>query len=287
MELAKTIEDVRRLVKSAKNTAKQVGFVPTMGALHKGHLSLVAAAKKQTDFVVVSIFVNPTQFAPSEDLEKYPRPIENDLILCEKAGVDVVFNPNTSEMYPSEQLTYINVEGVTETLCGAKRQGHFQAVATVCAKLFNVVGADVAFFGQKDAQQVVVIKNMVNDLNLPIEIEVCPIVRETDGLAMSSRNGYLSQAERKKAARLYQSLLKAKEMIGEGQKNIKQIVGEMKDILLAKNDGAGNVKLEIDYVEMVDSEKLGPKAIAAGEMLVAVAIKIGQTRLIDNIIVNC
>ena len=196
MEVAKTIESVRNLVKAARSRKKKIGLVPTMGALHIGHISLVEAAVKDYDFVVVSIFVNPTQFGPGEDFEKYPRPLEADLEICKKTGVDVVFNPAPEQMYPQKNLTWVTVEKLTEPLCGMSRPGHFRGVTTVCTKLFNIVEPDVAYFGQKDAQQAIVIKRMVADLNMPLKIIVCPTVREQSGLAVSSRNQYLSEQQK-------------------------------------------------------------------------------------------
>jgi len=192
MEIAKTIESVRSLVKAARSRGKKIGFVPTMGALHIGHISLIEAAVKTCDFVVVSIFVNPTQFGPGEDLEKYPRPIDADLEICRKGGVNVVFAPTAEQMYPAENLTWVDVEKLTEPLCGQSRPWHFRGVTTVCAKLFNIVAPDIAFFGQKDAQQAIVIKRMAADLNMPLEIVICPTIRQPDGLAVSSRNQYLT-----------------------------------------------------------------------------------------------
>jgi len=196
MEVVRTIESVRDLVKTARSRGKKIGLVPTMGALHIGHISLIKAAVKGCDFVVVSIFVNPTQFSPGEDFERYPRPIDADMEICKEAGVDVVFTPTTEQMYQKENLTWVNVEKLTEQLCGRCRPGYFRGVTTVCAKLFNIVGSDFAYFGQKDAQQAIVIKRMVADLNMPLEIVVCPTVRERDGLAVSSRNQYLTEQQR-------------------------------------------------------------------------------------------
>jgi pantoate--beta-alanine ligase len=197
MEVAETIKSVRKLVKAARDKDKKIGFVPTMGALHIGHISLIEKAVEGSDFIVVSIFVNPTQFGPGEDFEKYPRSFESDLEICRKVGVDVVFAPSSQEMYKKENLTWVNVEKLTEPLCGRSRPGHFRGVTTVCAKLFNIVEPDVAYFGQKDAQQAIVIKQMVVDLNNRVEIVVCPTVRQADGLAVSSRNKYLSEQQKK------------------------------------------------------------------------------------------
>ncbi|MBA7690668.1 Pantothenate synthetase [subsurface metagenome] len=208
MEVAETIESIRSVVKTVRSGGKIIGLVPTMGALHIGHISLIEAAVDKCDFVVVSIFVNPTQFVPGEDLEKYPRPLEADLEICRKAGVDAVFAPTPGQIYPGENLTWVNVEKLTEPLCGQFRPGHFRGVVTVCAKLFNIVAPDIAFFGQKDAQQAIVIKRMVADLNMPLEIVICPTVRRPDGLAVSSRNKYLTEEQKKDATYVYKSLKK-------------------------------------------------------------------------------
>ncbi len=210
LEVAKTIKSIRSLVKTARTEGKKIGLVPTMGALHIGHISLIEAAVKKCDFVVVSIFVNPTQFVAGEDFGKYPRPLDADLEICTKAGVDVVFAPSTEQMYNSENLTSVNVEKLTEPLCGQFRPGFFRGVTTVCAKLFNIVAPDIAFFGQKDAQQAIVIKRMVADLNMPLKIVVCPTVRRPDGLAVSSRNQYLTEQQKKDTTLIYKSLQKCR-----------------------------------------------------------------------------
>ena len=280
MEVVEAIESVRSLVKEARGKGKKIGFVPTMGALHIGHISLIEAAKKDCDFVVVSIFVNPTQFGAGEDFEKYPRPLEADLEICRKTGVDVVFNPAPEQMYQAENITWVNVEKLTETLCGRFRPGHFRGVATVCAKLFNIVGPDVAFFGQKDAQQAVVIRRMVADLKMPLEIVVCPTVREANGLAVSSRNKYLSEQQKKDATYIYKSLQKCKEMIKAGIKDTGRIISEMQKVL---NEVPS---IEIEYVSIVDAESLQSIDRITGKVLAAVAVRIGPARLIDNILVD-
>jgi pantoate--beta-alanine ligase len=280
MELAETIESVQRLVKAARGAGKRIGFVPTMGALHVAHVSLIEAAAKDCDFVVVSIFVNPTQFGPGEDFEKYPRPIEADLEICRKAGVDVVFAPTAREMYPAESLAWVNVEKLTEPLCGRSRPGHFRGVTTVCAKLFNIVAPDVAYFGQKDAQQAIVIKRMVADLNMPLEIVVCPTVREANGLAVSSRNQYLSEQQKKDAASLYRSLQECRRMIDGGVTDARRIVDEMRKVLQEVPS------IQIEYVSIVDAETLESIETVAGKVLVAVAVRVGATRLIDNILLD-
>jgi pantoate--beta-alanine ligase len=280
MKVARTIESVRRLVKAARIAGKKIGFVPTMGALHIGHISLIEAAKKDCDFVVVSIFVNPTQFGPNEDFAKYPRPIKADLKMCRKAGVNVVFAPTPREMYPAENLTWVDVEKLSEPLCGKFRPGHFCGVATVCAKLFNIVAPDIAYFGRKDAQQAIVIKRMVADLNMPLKIVVCPTVREKNGLAMSSRNQYLTPQQKEDAALIYKSLQKCRHTIKQGETNAKKIIAEMRKILKQIPS------VEIQYVSIVDVETLQNIDKVAGKVLAAVAVKIGPTRLIDNILIE-
>jgi pantoate--beta-alanine ligase len=280
MEVTKTIEEVRSLVSAARSTGKRIGLVPTMGALHIGHISLIEAAVKDCDFVVVSIFVNPTQFGPGEDFEKYPRPFEADLKICRQAGADVVFAPTPAEMYPRENLTWVTVEQLTEPLCGRSRPGHFRGVTTVCSKLFNIIAPDVAYFGQKDAQQAIVIKRMVADLNMPLEIIVCPTVREPNGLAVSSRNQYLSKQQKEDAANIYKSLQKCREMIETGTTDSQKIIAEMQRILQQIPSG------QIEYVSIVDAETLQSIEKIAGEVLAAVAVKVGPARLIDNILVD-
>ena len=280
MEIAKTIEAVRSLVKTARSKGKKVGLVPTMGALHVGHISLIEAAVKDCDFTVVSIFVNPTQFCPGEDFEKYPRPLETDLKICRKAGVDVVFAPAPGEMYPAENLTWVTVEKLTEPLCGRSRPGHFRGVTTVCAKLFNIVAPDAAYFGQKDGQQAIVIKRMVADLNMPLEIVICPTVREPNGLAVSSRNQYLSEQQRQDAANIYKSLQECRRLIDAGTTETRQIIAGMRKILQQIPSG------QIEYVSIVDAETLESIEKIADKVLAAVAVNIGPARLIDNILVD-
>jgi pantoate--beta-alanine ligase len=280
MKVAKTIELVRSLVNDARSHGKIIGLVPTMGALHIGHISLIEAARKKCDFVVVSIFVNPTQFGPGEDFERYPRPIEKDLEMCENAGVDVVFTPPVEQMYPSKNITWVNVEKITEPLCGRSRPGHFRGVSTVCTKLFNIVAPDIAFFGQKDAQQVAVIQAMVQDLNMPLEIVVCPTVREPDGLAISSRNQYLGKQERADAVYVYKSLKKCREMFESGITETSKIIAEMKKVLHQKPS------IEIEYINIVDAKTLEDINKIEGKTLVAVAVRLGRTRLIDNILID-
>ena len=280
MEVATTIDTVRSFVRAASRRGKRIGLVPTMGALHIGHVSLIEAAVKNGDFVVVSIFVNPTQFCPGEDFEKYPRPLEADLQMCREAGVDVVFAPAPEQMYPLENLTWVTVEKLTEPLCGRNRPGHFRGVTTVCTKLFNIVAPDVAYFGQKDGQQAIVIQRMVADLNMPLEIVVCPTIRESSGLAISSRNQYLSSRQKEDAAKIYESLQECRRMIEIGVTDTWQIISRMREILQ-------NVpSIEIEYVSMVDVGTLEDVETVAGKVLVAVAVKLGPARLIDNIMVD-
>ena len=280
MEAATTVEAVKNLVKAARGQGERIGLIPTMGALHVGHISLIEAAVTDGNFVVVSIFVNPTQFCPGEDFENYPRPLEADLAICKKAGVDVVFAPTPDQVYPAENLTWVTVEKLTEPLCGRNRPGHFRGVTTVCAKLFNIVGPDVAYFGQKDGQQAIVIQRMVADLNMPLEIVVCPTVREPSGLAVSSRNQYLSDQQKKDAANIYKSLQECRRMIEAGVTDARQILARMRKILQLV------ASIEIEYVSIVDAGTLEGIETIAGKVLVAVAVKIGPARLIDNIMVD-
>ncbi|MHC4927603.1 MAG: pantoate--beta-alanine ligase [Planctomycetota bacterium] len=279
MRILHTISEVRECVAAARKGGTRVGFVPTMGALHAGHGSLIARSVAECGFTVVSIFVNPTQFAPTEDLDKYPRTLDADAAYCEKLGADLIFAPSAEEMYPDEQLSWVDVEKLTDGLCGAARPGHFRGVTTVCAKLFNIVGADIAYFGQKDAQQAMVIKRMVADLNMPLEICVCPIVREADGLAMSSRNRYLSSDERKRALCLSKALAYCQEQVAAGERNVEKIEIPMMGIL-ARN------KAKIEYVRIVDPDTLEQLEQIEDWALVLVAAYIGKTRLIDNLLIG-
>jgi pantoate--beta-alanine ligase len=280
MRICKTIDDMRAVSRTARREGKRLGFVPTMGALHEGHLSLARAAKAKSDVVAASIFVNPLQFGPSEDLEKYPRNLERDVTLLEKEGVDILFTPTAKEMYPPGAVTYVTVEGLSEKLCGRSRPGHFRGVATVVAKLFHIVEPDLAFFGQKDAAQCVIIRRMVRDLNLPVEIVVCPIVREPDGLAMSSRNAYLSPQERTSALVLYRALTAAKTLFEQGERNASTLIAGGRRVM-AKERG-----VRLDYFEIVDPELLAPVTELTRTALVAVAAVVGTTRLIDNVLLG-
>jgi pantoate--beta-alanine ligase len=274
-----TIQAIREHVRAARQAGHRVGFVPTMGALHEGHRSLIRAARAICQDVVVSVFVNPTQFGPGEDFDRYPRPLEADLAACREEGVDAVFCPSVEEMYPRGSTTTVTVCRLTEGLCGAHRSGHFDGVSTVVAKLFNIIQANVAFFGQKDAQQAAVIRRMVRDLCFPIEIVVCPTVREPDGLAMSSRNVYLSPAERVQARSLSAALRWAQERVAAGERNAMELVRGMRRQI----EGAG--PCSIDYIEIVDAEDLTPRAVVEGRCLAALAVRIGKTRLLDNMVV--
>lgn len=265
---------------SLKNKKKTIGLVPTMGALHEGHLKLVEEAKKSSDVIVVSIFINPTQFGPKEDFNKYPRDIRKDSILLNKLGVDYLFYPQASDMYPEGYKTYIEVKGIQDKLCGASRPGHFKGVATVVAKLFNIIAPDTAFFGEKDFQQQVIIKKMVNDLNMDVAIKTISIVRENDGLAKSSRNRYLSKTERKSAPLLYKALRLGKLMIDQGEKRSSIILSSMKSIIKIEP------KFRIDYISICDPETFEEKKIIKGKILIAIAAYLGKTRLIDNILVK-
>ena len=277
--VVKTVEEVRTYVKSAKREGKTVGFVPTMGFLHEGHKSLIVRAAKENDFVVVSDFVNPTQFGPNEDFEAYPRDIEKDAEICESAGADIIFNPEASEMYDNA-LTTVTVDKITKVLCGASRPGHFAGVATVVSKLFNIVAPDRAYFGEKDAQQLMVIKKMVKDLNFDIEIIGCPIIREEDGLAKSSRNTYLNSDERQAALCLSRSLNLGKELIASGETSAEVVKSAIK----------AEIEKEplsrIDYVEIVDLDTLESAERTDTGILTAIAVYIGKTRLIDNFIIE-
>ncbi len=268
--------------KLAENLRKQgrVGFVPTMGALHEGHLSLVRKCRQHADFVVVSIFVNPTQFGPGEDLDRYPRRLQDDCRLLRKEHVDVVFCPSVSEMYPEGACTWVEVPELSAGLCGKFRPGHFRGVATVVARLFNLVRPHVAVFGLKDAQQLAVIRRMNRDLGFGIRILAAPTVRESDGLALSSRNAYLSRAERMQAPVLYRSLLHARWLIRKGERDAGRIRSEMRKFIREHSQA------RIQYIECVDAESLKPLKRLGGRVLIALAAYLGQTRLIDNIILS-
>lgn len=275
-----TVDKVRETVKLWKAQGLTVGLVPTMGYLHEGHQSLIKRAVQENDRVVVSIFVNPIQFAPNEDLETYPRDLEKDSILCNNTGADLIFHPQPEEMYPNGFSTQVVMHNLTTELCGKTRPTHFSGVCTVVGKLFNIVAPDRAYFGEKDAQQLAIIKRMVKDLNFDIEIVGCPIVREADGLAKSSRNTYLNDQERKAALILSKSISLGKSMVENGEKSSAMIIKAMTDLIntepLAK----------IDYVSIVNAETIEPIDTLCGEVLTAIAVYIGKTRLIDNFMIS-
>ncbi len=277
MRVIENIKDLKAIVRSQKQSGKTIGFVPTMGYLHEGHISLAKKSVSENDFTIMSIFVNPTQFGPKEDFSEYPRNMEKDTVMAENAGVDVVFSPTEKEMYPYGYNTYVNVEQITDTLCGESRPGHFKGVATVVTKLFNIVEPDKAYFGQKDAQQAVVIKRMVRDLNMSVEIITCPIIREQDGLAMSSRNTYLNEEERKAALILSKSLLEAERLVKSGEKNSSKIIKHIKDMISAEK------LANVEYIKIVDQEDLRDVNEIDKKALIALAVRFGSTRLIDNI----
>lgn len=276
MEIVSTVAQVRSQVKAWRREGKTVGFVPTMGYLHEGHESLVKRAHEENDCVVVSIFVNPMQFGPKEDLASYPRDLERDAVICEAAGADLIFHPEPEEMYTDTFSSYIDMNTLTKGLCGQSRPTHFRGVCTVVAKLFNIVTPDRAYFGQKDAQQLAVIRHMVEDLNMDIQIVGCPIIREEDGLAKSSRNTYLSEEERQAAVILSKSIAMAQDMVASGEKNTQMIKQRMVEMISAQP------LAKIDYVEFVDAKILEPVEEIKAPVLLAIAVYIGKTRLIDN-----
>lgn len=274
----KVIKTIKEMRKFRQSLSRSIGFVPTMGYLHAGHLSLVKLAKKENDYIIVSIFVNPKQFGPNEDFQKYPRDTDRDLRMLKKEKVDVVFLPDISELYPAGFETYISIEEITNRLEGAIRPGHFKGVATVVAKLFNIIQPARAYFGQKDAQQVVVIKKMATDLNIPVDLIIGKIVRETDGLALSSRNVYLNTKERKEATIIFKSLCLAQELVKKGERNSKKIKSEMEKLI---NTTSG----KIDYISIADKQSLDEVKQIDKEALVSLAVRFGKTRLIDNIFI--
>ena len=280
MRLVETIEEMRDFSDSARARGRRVGLVPTMGALHEGHLSLMRAAREKCHVVAVSIFVNPTQFGPAEDFAKYPRNLESDCALLEKERVDLVFVPSVEEMYGTGAITWVSVEGMSDRLCGRSRPGHFRGVTTVVAKLFNIVEPEIAFFGQKDAAQVAIIRRMVSDLNIPVSIEACPIVREPDGLALSSRNAYLKPEERKSALALYRSLQRTRELFEKGERDSAKLIAA------GKREFANEPGARLDYFEVVDPDSLAALTSISDRALIAVAGFVGNTRLIDNVLVN-
>jgi len=282
MNIARGIEEMRREVAEARAAGRTVGFVPTMGALHRGHFSLIDTARAAAEFVVVSIFVNPTQFGPGEDFQAYPRPTEQDLAACEEHNVDVAFVPTVEEMYAEgEPRTTVHVSQLTDMLCGRKRPGHFDGVCTVVAKLLNIVAPDKVLFGAKDYQQAAVIRRMVKDLNIPVEVLVCPTVREEDGLAISSRNAYLEPSQRKQAKALSESLQLARQLIADASPAPADVIEAMREYIAeTAPDG------EVDYIELVHPAELTPVEATDGPVLAAVAVKFGAARLIDHMRVD-
>jgi pantoate--beta-alanine ligase len=280
--LAENFAAVREAVNAAKGRGLRVGFVPTMGALHAGHVSLMEIARRECDFVVASIFVNPTQFGPNEDFTRYPRTLENDLALCAAAGVSLVFHPTPEQMYPKQPPfgTFVEVTGLSEILEGAIRPGHFRGVTTVVLKLFEIVGAHAAYFGQKDFQQQTIIRQMVRDLNLPVEVRVCPTIRETDGLALSSRNIYLQGEERPSALALSRSLKLADEALRGGETDLKAIQAKMQALL------SGTPLVKPDYAVLADPDTLQELIGMQSRIVALVAARVGKTRLIDNLVIE-
>jgi pantoate--beta-alanine ligase len=280
MQVAKTVREVRAWMKLARADGKTVGFVPTMGYFHEGHLNLMRRAKAECDLCVVSLFVNPTQFGPSEDFQRYPRDFARDAAMAESVGVDLLFAPEVEEMYPEGYQTYVEVTEITRRLEGAARPGHFRGVATVCTKLFNIVQADRAYFGKKDYQQLKVIQRMVRDLNIPIEIVPCETVREPDGLAMSSRNVYLKPDERRAATVLYRALCAGRDAILAGERNGKRVQELVETVI------ASEPLVKPEYVDVADAESLYPLEELRGEVLISLAARVGVARLIDNVTVT-
>ncbi len=279
MRVVRTIKQLRQILHEVRRKGQKIGFVPTMGYFHEGHLSLVRQSRKECDITVVSIYVNPRQFAPQEDFSRYPRDIKRDALMAKKENVDILFIPSDNVVYPNCYLTYIDVEKIADTLCGKVRPGHFKAVATVVAKLLNMVAPDVMYLGQKDAQQVAVLSKMTADLNFPVSIRVGPTVREKDGLAMSSRNVFLTAQERAQAPVLYRALKGALMRIGAGERSALRIAGIIHKIITQRSHG------KIQYVACVDADTLEPLKILKGKVLIALSVFFGKTRLIDNVIV--
>lgn len=277
MKIITTIAELQQTLQEEKQNGKTVGYVPTMGYLHEGHVSLMQHARKENDVVVVSIFVNPLQFGPNEDFDSYPRDIERDEKIAKNAGVDYVFYPEVKEMYPTSPSVTVRVESRTDCLCGKQRPGHFNGVATVLTKFFNIIQPNKAYFGMKDAQQVAVVDGLIKDFNFPIELVPVDIIREEDGLAKSSRNVFLTETERQEAKELYQSLLKAKEAIAEGERNPNAIITLVSDYISTHSHGV------IDYVELYQYPELQPVVTLSGKIIIAIAVKFSKARLIDNI----
>lgn len=280
MQIVNDINEMQALALDLRQRGKTIGFVPTMGFLHEGHLSLMRIARPKCDVLVVSIFVNPTQFGPIEDFDKYPRNFEQDEKLCSQEKVDIIFYPSKDAMYSEPYRTFVNVTEMSETMCGISRPGHFQGVVTVVAKLFNIIKPHLAVFGQKDYQQALIVRQMVKDLNFEVEIVTGAIIREADGLAMSSRNKYLSPEEREKARALFKSLQMAKSLVKEGKSDAEFVAKQIRDLIL------GTRGVLIDYIAIADGETLNPVKEIRGNTLIALAVKIGETRLIDNTLIQ-
>jgi pantoate--beta-alanine ligase len=277
-----TISELRDELKQIRKEGKTIGFVPTMGYLHEGHLSLLKRAKAENDVIIISIFVNPTQFGRGEDFDSYPNDLERDSILVESVGADIIFAPLVREMYPNGYSTFVDVEGtITQGLCGRQRPGHFKGVATIVSKLFNIIDPDAAYFGQKDAQQVCAIEQMVKDMNFPVRIVTCPTVREANGLALSSRNAYLNQKEREEASVLSKSLQEAKRMVCLGERDATNLKRVMTNLINTAEDA------RIEYIEIVNAKTLQSMETVKEEILIALAVCFGKTRLIDNIRLDC
>ncbi|MBN2168762.1 MAG: pantoate--beta-alanine ligase [Actinobacteria bacterium] len=280
MEIIKKKARMREIVEREKCEGRTVGLVPTMGYFHNGHLALMKAACSECDVVVVSLFVNPTQFSEDEDLEEYPRDFDRDSRLAEREGVDYIFAPETDEMYPDDFLTEVKVKELSEVMCGASRPGHFTGVATVVAKLFNIIPAQKAYFGRKDAQQLVIIRKMAGDLDFPVEVKAVDIVRENDGLAMSSRNSYLNPTERREAIGLFHSLVEAGKLLDSGERDAGVIRAAMEEVI-----GRSPI-IDLEYITICDNIYLKPLDELSGQVLIAIAAYVGKARLIDNIVVD-
>jgi len=280
MKIICSIKKMHQVRRDMSKQGQSIGFVPTMGALHDGHLSLIRQARKDNHKVIVSIFVNPIQFAPQEDFKRYPRNLKIDAALCRKEGVDIIFYPGLKAFYPQGYRTYVKVEELSEVLCGKFRPGHFKGVTTVVTKLFNIIQPDIAYFGQKDAQQAIIISRLVRDLNMPISIKVMPTLRCRSGLALSSRNTYLSSAERKEAAVLFKALRLAQDLVRQGRKNSVEIIRQMKRLICKENSA------RIQYISIVDLKGLNPMPLVKERALVVLAAYIGKTRLIDNMVLT-
>ena len=279
--LAATVKEVRETVARARKQGRTIGLVPTMGALHRGHVSLIEASKRDGHWTVVSIYVNPTQFGPSEDFAKYPRTLETDRAACRAAGADLIFVPQNNEMYLPGDQTRVIPGALAETMCGLSRPGHFDGVCTVVAKLFNIVQPDAAYFGQKDAQQALIIQRMVRDLHMPLKIVVCPLIREPDGLAMSSRNARLDAEQRRQALCLYKALCRGRDELKAGMSSIGRVIAAMRATIAETSAAIG-----IDYLSIVDPQTLTPIAKPKGRVMIAGAVRVGDVRLIDNILVE-